>query len=151
MTNCLITITDQQEIGAAASIAGAVRTFIASIASTMFTLTLNTRLGTTIPNKVPGAVLEAGLPASSIPAFMMALRIGNFTKVPGVTPAIRMVGIQAYQWAYTEAFKTVWLVSLAFTGCAIIAAVLSPNVESLMTNKIGATLGRRKKAQDQEV
>ena len=43
-------------------------------------------------------------------------------KVNGVTPSIIAAGTRAYQTASYEAYKTVYIVTLAFTGIGIIVS-----------------------------
>lgn len=65
--------------------------------------------------------------------------------MPGITAKIIGAGAQAYKVAYSEAFKTVFLATIAFTGLGIILAVFVPNVEKLMTDKVGVTLHKTRK------
>jgi hypothetical protein len=104
---------------------------------------LSTRLAETIPTRVPPAVIEAGLPASSIPAFISALTTGSFGSVPGITDTVIVAGTTAYKWANSDAYHTVFLTSLAFTGLGLIMCIWVPNVEDRMTNDIAATLHER--------
>jgi hypothetical protein len=75
--------------------------------------------------------------------FIVARQTGDFTAVFGVNSAIEAAGIAANKTAYSQAFETVFLASFAFSGLAIICAVLSPNTEIRMTNKITAGLSKK--------
>lgn len=62
--------------------------------------------------------------------------------VPGVTEEIIAAGIKAYKEANLDAFQTVYLCTLAFTGFGIIIAWWAPDTAKYMTTKIAATLHR---------
>lgn len=64
--------------------------------------------------------------------------------VPGMTPQIQAVAVSANKLALQESYKTVWLVSLAFTGCGIILGLLSPNTKKFLHSKVATTLATGK-------
>jgi hypothetical protein len=141
-----ILIHDQREIGAAAGVAGSTRSIISTVASTIYQVVLADRLKKTIPNEVVPAIMNAGLPASSITAYFAAVTAGTasaFEAVKGITPAIIAAGTRAYRIAYVEAFKTVFLTAIAFGVISILLACAVPNVEDLMTHDVAATLHSR--------
>jgi len=141
-----ILIQDQRDIGAAAGVAGSTRSIISTIASTVYQVVLRARLKKTVPAIVAPVVLKAGLPPSSLEAYFAALTVGTakaFSNVPGITPAIQAAGSYADRVANMSAFKTVFFVSIAFGGIAIFLSFLIPNVESLMTGEVSATLHQR--------
>lgn len=147
LSNAMISINDQQQIGAAGGAATAGRASIAAVCQTVYNVILSNRLLQTVPAHVIPAVTAAGLPEASVPSFLAALKAGTakaFSAVPGLTPEIRAIGVSANQFAYGDAYKTVWLSSLGFTGLGIIMSVLSPNTDKLMSGRVAATLGRRK-------
>lgn len=71
---------------------------------------------------IPAAVTAAGLPASSISAFIMALPLGAtaLANVPGVTPQIIAAGAGALQQSYVRGLRTTALSSLSFGILGII-------------------------------
>lgn len=103
---------------------------------------MTNRLGETIPAQVPPAVVDAGLPASSVPAFLQAFSLGAeaFAAVPGITPQIIAIGTRAYQNASADAFRTVYLATIAFSGLSVILTWWAPNTDHLMSGKVAATL-----------
>lgn len=119
----------------------------------MFTTVLSNRLAQTIPAKVPPAVIEAGLPESSVAAFIAALQAGSasaFESVAGVTPQIIAVGVRAYQEASSAAFKTVFLTTIAFSGVGIILTLVAPNVDHLLSKDVNVTVNERGNGDDLE-
>jgi type VI protein secretion system component VasA len=105
---------------------------------------------------VAPAALKAGLPATSIVAFLTAIGAGNLVAVeavPGVTPAVLHAAAGASVTAYEKSFQTIYLVTLAFGCCAIIASLLvdSEKLEEKMTTDIARKLqGVEKKPLEKE-
>jgi len=142
-----IAIRDQAEIGTAAGLAGSARSAISTVASTIYSVVLTIRLGKTIPSEVPAALIAAGLPASSITSYFAAVAAGGtataFAAVEGLTPEISAAGATAYRFAYSHAYKTVFLTSVAFGVLAIICNLFVPNIDHLMTDAVAVTLTNR--------
>jgi hypothetical protein len=110
---------------------------------------LTIRTTKTLSTEVPAALIKAGLPASSVADYMTAIAGGGLPKalaaVKGLTPAIEAVGARAYQVAYADAYRTIFLTSLGFGGLAMIIACFVPNIENLMVDAVAATLHGRNK------
>ncbi|KAL1891973.1 hypothetical protein Sste5346_007317 [Sporothrix stenoceras] len=143
ITMITLSISNQQELGSAGGLAGSVRFLIVSIASTIYTVVLNNRLASTVAAQVPAALEAAGLPASSVAAFIAALTSGDYSGVAGLTDDITAAGTKAYKQANVDAYRTVFLVTIAFTGIAIITSFFLPRVESVMTSQVAATLNNK--------
>ncbi|KAF2120376.1 fungal trichothecene efflux pump [Lophiotrema nucula] len=92
------------------------------------------------PIEVPDALLEAGLPASSVPAFLAGLTTSSFDGIAGLNDGILAVGMRAYRFANAHAYSTVFYTTIAFTGVALILSFFSPNVDDKMTGQIAVTL-----------
>ncbi|KAK3681970.1 hypothetical protein LTR37_020703 [Vermiconidia calcicola] len=77
-------------------------------------------------------------------AFLSALTVGTpeaFEAVPGLTPALQAIGTRAYQEASAQAYKTVFLTTLAFSGVGIVVSYWCPNVDKLLVGNVTVTLG----------
>ena len=146
---CTIAIRDQQEIGTAAGIAGSSRSAISTVASTVYSVVLTARTKSTLSQQIPPKVIAAGLPASSVADYMAAMAAGGskalLDRVPGLTPDILAKGVTAYRYAYMDAYRTVFLVSLGFGGLAIIASFFIPDIDKLLGGSVAATLKGREK------
>lgn len=141
-----ICLTDQREIGTAIGLGGTLRSFVSTLASTVYTVVLNNRLASTIPDQVPRALINAGLPADSTAAFLAAYSNGTqaaFDAVPGITPEIEEIGSRAYRFATSDAFQTVFLSTIAFMGIGVILTAFLPNIDNLMTSELSMTLHSR--------
>jgi hypothetical protein len=109
----------------------------------VYTVILSNRLLQTVPSQVPPALLTAGLPSTSIPAFLTAISAGTataFAAVDGLTPNIQAAGMKAYQNATSDAYNTVFLSTIAFSGVGIVLAFFAPNVDHLLSGDVSVTL-----------
>jgi hypothetical protein len=85
------------------------------------------RLTSTVSTEVPAALVKAGLPVSSVPGFLVAITSSvpdAFSKVPGATTGIVQIGLNAYKQANADAYRTVYLSTIAFSGLAVILTIL---------------------------
>ncbi len=140
LTNAGVELEDQQEIGTAVGMAGSIRSAISTVAASVYVVVLTNRLGETIPAEVPAAVVSAGLPPSSVVAFLGGFATGDFSDIKGLTPRILAVGLSAYKFASAHAYQTVFLTSIAFSGIAVIITIWAPNVGDKMTSQVATTL-----------
>jgi hypothetical protein len=143
LSNAAILVQDQRAIGVAGGVAGSVRSIISSISQAVYVAILTNRLTTTVPEQVPPALIDAGLPAASVPDFLAAITAGTadaFASVSGATASIIATGLEAYRQANADAYRTVYLATIAFSGVAIILTWWAPNTDNLMTGKVAATL-----------
>jgi trichothecene efflux pump TRI12 len=138
-----IVIKDQQDIGGAVGLATSIRNTVSTIGTAVYSVILSNRLAQTIPREVPPALISAGLPPSSVPAFLTGYAAGNFSGVPGLDPAILEAGAAAYKMASAHAYRTVFLATIAFSAVAIICALFTADASKIMTNDVAATLHNR--------
>ncbi|KAJ9625976.1 hypothetical protein H2204_010275 [Knufia peltigerae] len=87
-----------------------------------------------------GAVASTlGLDASAITKVITAVSAGTpaaLNSIPGMTPQIYQSLMKAASTAYQKSFATVYLMSLAFGGCTIIAALLTRNIDGKLTSHV---------------
>jgi hypothetical protein len=126
--------------------AGSVRSAISAVLTAVYTSILSNRLSAEVTKQVPSALTEAGLPSSSVTSFLTALTTGTqqaLQAVPGITNQIIAVGTRAYQEANADAYRTVYLSTIAFSGLGLILTWFAPNTDKFMNNKVAATLNRK--------
>ncbi|KAJ4367699.1 hypothetical protein N0V83_007284 [Neocucurbitaria cava] len=142
LANSTILVKDQNEIGVAGGTAGSVRAAICAVLVAVYSSVMTNRLEETIPAQVPPVLINAGLPVSSVPLYLQAIQLGAaaIAAVPGITQEIMAVGYRAYQEASADAYRTVYLVTIAFSGISVILTFWAPNTDDLMTDKVAATL-----------
>ena len=136
-------VCEPGDIGFASGFLASLRQFFGAIATTVYVTVLENRLKIHLPNDVIPAVTKAGLPAKSLPALFLAITEGTASAlagVPGITPAVELAVSGAVQDAYASSFKTVYLVSITFGGLAMCAALLSKNIDELMTNDVARVM-----------
>ncbi|KAF2817771.1 MFS general substrate transporter [Mytilinidion resinicola] len=148
LTNSSVMVNDQRDIGVAGGTAGCVRSGISAILTVIYTTVLNNRLTKTIAAEVPSALIGAGLPTTSVAWFLEALTAGTseaFKSIPGISQRIIAVGTMASKVANANAYRTVYLTTIAFSGLAIILTWFARNTEEFMTGQVAATLNRQGK------
>lgn len=124
----------------------AVRVIGGSIGYAIYYNVFANKLAKKLPQLVAQYAIKAGLPASSATEF-----VGTFLTIPanassisGVTPAIMAAAEKGSQWAYSESLRMVWLVSIPFGVCAIIACLFIGNTKAFMTNRVAARIHQQK-------
>lgn len=140
---CSMRIRDQREIGVAVGVAGSARSTISTVASTIYEVILTSRVKSRLGSQIPPALTSAGLPATSVEDYMAAIAAGSesaLSAVSGITSSIKKAGTLAYRNAYMDAYRTIFYVSIAFGGMAILVSFWIPNVEEHMTGNVAATL-----------
>lgn len=137
-----ITVTPDTTIATCVALSLAIRTIGGSIGYAIYYNVFIRRLTPRLPLLVVEYAIKAGLPVESAEAFAGAFLAApdQLSNVPGVTPAIIQAGAMGSRWAYAESLKYVWLVSITFGGCAIIACIFLGNLKPYMTNRIAATV-----------
>ncbi|CAK1365717.1 unnamed protein product [Cercospora beticola] len=148
-----IVIDDQSEIGAAAGVFGSIRAAAGVLATAIYSSVLMNKLTEYTASDVVPAVVAAGLPVTSLEAFLTALSTGNtaaLQEIPGVTPAAIGAGAAALREAYAKAFKIVWLATLAFGLLAVVASFFTTNIDDRLSHDVIRRLGAKQKVADVE-
>ncbi len=128
ITTSTFPLRSQEEIGQGGGLSGSTRNFVSAIAVAVYTATLGNRLIQTIPQEVYPVARNQGLAESSLQALANALQgTGSYSAVPGLTPAIQAAVQEPYRVAFKNAASTVFLVSLAFSGTALILSFFTTN------------------------
>lgn len=70
-------------------------------------------------------------------------------QIPGITESIILAGTNAVKTAYSESFRTVFLVSITFGGLSVIAALVSVSVDDRLDNVIAAKLAGTGSSQEE--
>lgn len=90
------------------------------------------------------AAQAAGFDMANIKALIAAATAGTLAKVPGITPDVIAAVTAVLPRAYAAAFKTVYLVSIAFGGLAVIASLLTKDAAPYLTTTVSRKLQTRK-------
>jgi Fungal trichothecene efflux pump (TRI12) len=118
-----------------------------ALAGTIFTAILSSVLNNSLASKLGPYItkvgLKAGLPQSSITAFVAAVEAKNATllaTVPGATQDIFNAGLYAQKKAYAESLRTVFIITLPFGLIACIACFFMADLRKEMNYIVDAPL-----------
>jgi hypothetical protein len=127
--------------------ATAVTTSSRAVAATVFTAiygaALTGRLKHNIPTYIAKAALSAGLPATSLEAFIDALAHGNtaaLPNIPGLNPTIVALGVAALKQASADAVRIVYIIAAPFGALACVASLFLGDLRKIMNYHIDAPL-----------
>ncbi|KAJ9640795.1 hypothetical protein H2204_003084 [Knufia peltigerae] len=128
---------DDMDLGMAYAILSAVRTVSGAIFQAVFIAVLTSKSKSEIAARVPAAVLQAGLPQSSLPQLFQAIQAQSPTAVaavPGMTTAISTALTESMSDAYAKAFSFVYYSGVAVGGTAIIASLFLKDYDQFLTS-----------------
>jgi hypothetical protein len=127
--------------------ATAVTTSSRAVAATVFTAiyaaALSSRLDNDIGSYTAKAALGAGLPVSSLHAFVGALASGDtaaLSKIPGVTPTIIALGVAALKQAFADALRVVYIIAAPFGALACVACLFLGDMRQTMNYRVDAPI-----------
>ncbi|OAL40510.1 hypothetical protein AYO20_00246 [Fonsecaea nubica] len=130
---------DDVDLGMAYAILSAVRTVSGAIFQAVFIAILTSKSKAAIAATVPEAVLQAGLPQTSLPQLFAAVEAQSPTAlaaVPGMTPRIQAVLTSTIADAYSTAFAYVYYAAVAVGATAIIASLFLKDYDQFLTGHI---------------
>jgi Fungal trichothecene efflux pump (TRI12) len=130
-------------IATATALTTSSRAVAAATFTAIYSATLNDRLAKYIPSYVAEAALRAGLPKSSLPAFVGALASNNATAlpgIPGVTPLIIGAGVSALKQAFADGIRAVFIIAAPFGALACIACFFLGDMRATMNYHVDAPM-----------
>ncbi|KAL6229334.1 hypothetical protein BDW75DRAFT_235289 [Aspergillus navahoensis] len=114
LTITTLALEEQDQLGTACGFGGSIRFSITTVVTVIYNVILSTRLAHTL---------------------IGALKAGKLAQtVEGVSPAVAMVAQRAYQEANIDAYRTVFLSTIAVTALGLGSALLLPDADKLMSN-----------------
>ena len=129
----------QEEIGQGCGLSGRTRNFVSAILLAVYTTTLNNRLNVTTSARVYAVATDLKLPASPLAALRHALQDkAGYDAVPGIADAIQAAVQEPYRLASRDEAKTVFPVSLAFSGTALILSFFTTNKDESTADYVAA-------------
>lgn len=133
--------TPHHLIATATAVTTSSRAVSATIFTAIYGATLSTRLSKDIPSYVAAAAAKAGLPQSSLGAFIAALAGNNLAALPsieGVTPTIISAGVAALKQAFADAIRAVYIIAVPFGAVACVACFFLGDLKSVMNYSVDA-------------
>ncbi|RMX84337.1 hypothetical protein D0869_04652 [Hortaea werneckii] len=126
-------------IATATALISSSRAVAATVFTAIYAAALQDRLAKVVPRQVGDAVIEAGLPATSVPAFVKAISGGmSPSDLPGVTQGIVQAGMQAYRQAQADGFRVVYIIAAPFGVVACIACLFLGDLRETMNYRVDA-------------
>ncbi len=104
------------------------------------TAIFHSRTSSLLPNMVSKAVLQSGLPRSSVPALILGLSGGDpdqLAQIPGITPKIISAAAHALKEAYLKSFQSVWIAASCLAACGLIGRFTFPCSLTLLADNVG--------------
>ncbi|KAK5049568.1 hypothetical protein LTR84_004497 [Exophiala bonariae] len=104
-----------------------VRSLGGAVGLAIYTAAFNSKLSETAGKKIANAVLPLGLPSSSLSLLILDIltgNIGGLPDIPGISPQIIQAGVLAFQQAFAESIRAVWITAACFTAAALVGEFL---------------------------
>ena len=137
----MLTIISPDEIIATiTALTISVRLVGASIGYAVYFNTLQKTLATTMPANVAAAALQAGLPSDQIAPFLGAVLGGNTTALAGYALTVINAAQDAVRESYVEGFRLVYLVSISFGVCAVVACLFLGDIKKYMVDRVAVDI-----------
>lgn len=138
-----ITVSPDTTIATSAALSLCIRTVGGSIGYAAYYNVFINKLRPRLPKYIGLYAVQAGLNVTEAEAFVLTYLTApqNITSIPGVNKAIILGAQVGSRWAYAESLKWVWITSIPFGVCAIIASCFIGNITKYITNSIAARLG----------
>ncbi|OCK74612.1 trichothecene efflux pump [Lepidopterella palustris CBS 459.81] len=142
-TLTFVQVTVKHEfIGIATGITICSRSVGGSVGQVIYTTILQNQLTSNLAADVSVPLARAGVALSSIPAVLEALLTGETTSraVASLTPSQLMIAAEGIATAYAGAFRTVYLVTIAFGVIGLITVCFVADIDHLLTQKVDIRL-----------
>lgn len=133
------------DIGLATGVLGSIHALAGAVAQALYVSVFMNKLQENIPAYVTPAVMDAGLPASSLPALFAGVTTGSFANVPGISDNVIAGVAAALKTAYSQIFRIVFLCTIPFSVILIVASCLVPNMEKILHNNVAKRLQGQEK------
>lgn len=130
-------------IATATALTTSTRAVAAAMFTAIYSAVVNNRLDKYIPSYVAKAAVRAGLPITSVPAFVGALASNNATAlphIPGVTPLVIGSGVNALKHAFADGLRAVFMIAAPFGALACIACFFLGDMKAVMNYHVDAPM-----------
>jgi hypothetical protein len=133
--------TPHHLIATATAVVTSTRAVAASTFTAIYAAALNDRLAIKIPGNVSSAVVGAGLPESSLAAFVPAIA-GNMPDqlagIPGVTPNIVQAAVGGLMRALADSFRIIFIIAAPFGALGIVMCYFIGDLSGKMDSQVDA-------------
>ncbi|KAN0116759.1 putative siderophore iron transporter [Hyaloscypha variabilis] len=128
-------------IATATALTTSTRAVAVAMFTAIYSAVVNNRLNNYIPSYVAPAAIRAGLPITSVPAFVVALAADDMPallKVPGITPAVIAAGVTALKQALADGIRVVFIIAAPFAAAACVACFFLGDLKAVMNYHVDA-------------
>lgn len=129
-------------IGIASGVVVCARTTGGAVATTIYSSILANKLQSGLTKDVALPLAENGVSPTSVPAVIEVLLSGDATSaaLTKLSPTALLAAIMGLKTAYADAFRLVYLVSIAFGVVATVIVAFCTDVDHLLTRKVDTKL-----------
>ncbi|KAK8024611.1 trichothecene efflux pump [Apiospora rasikravindrae] len=131
---------DACDIGLAAGALASIRSMGGAVAQALYVSVLNTRLAGHLAADVGPAAIRAGLPETSLSALFAAIKVDDFSEVPGATREVVDVVEAVVRDSYVASFKVVFYATIPFGVLLVAFACLVPDMDKYLTGNVARRL-----------
>lgn len=114
-----------------------------TVFTAIYVAAFTTRIGNKIPAYVPAAVLQAGLPESSVESFMLAFMAKDeegLARIVGLTPEVIIAAAAALKQAFADSIRVVFFITIPFGVVACVGCVFLGDMKETMNYHVDAPL-----------
>ncbi|KAH0840981.1 siderophore iron transporter [Fonsecaea pedrosoi] len=138
-------MVDTKDFGIAIGALFSIRTCFSTISDAVYVTILNTQITKNLPKYVIPAAMKAGLTQNAAIQLVQDIAAGDqaaLATIPGITPQVIQSATDAAHTAFFKSFQMVYYSSIAFSFCAVIAALLVEDklLEDAMTDRVARKL-----------
>jgi hypothetical protein len=133
--------TPHHLIATATAVTTASRAVAATVFTAIYAAAFTTRLDDKLPAYTAAAALRAGLPETSVEAFVGAMLTKNeaaLDSIAGVSPAIIAAAASAIKQAFADSVRVVYLIAIPFGVIACIACCFLGDMKQTMNYRVDA-------------
>jgi len=130
-------------IATATALTTSTRAVSAAMFTAIYSAVINGRITKYVPSYVAEAAVRAGLPMTSVSAFVGALASNNATalpQIPGVTPVVIGAGVNALKQAFADGIRAVFMIAAPFGAVACIACFFLGDMKNVMNYHVDAPM-----------
>lgn len=130
-------------IATATALAITSRAVASAVFTAIFSAALTERLEPNIISYVSKAALKAGLPVTSVKAFVQALATKDtaaLTHIQGVTPTIVAAGVQAVKQAFADSIRVIFIIAAPFGALACLLCWFLDDQSKEMNYRVDAPI-----------
>lgn len=135
--------TPHQLIATATAVTTSSRAAAATVFTAIYAAAFSSRLDANLPGYIGKAAIEAGLPRSSLHAFIRALAGSDssaLSSIPGVNSTIVYSSDEAIRRAFADSLRVVYIIAVPFGVLACIACLFLGDLKGTMNYHVDAPL-----------